>query len=404
MALFRSLKIVHTADFHLGNRFVGLEGNKVEEIRREDMYRNLDIIANYCIRNHIDLVLISGDIFHRSNPNPRDFVRFSSFIGKLTGNGTYVVIIAGNHDKPKISGAKNPLEGLVEAGVPRLYYFQQVPNEPLILRIKDKFIGIAPIPYIDPTVLKAYDIQMSYEKYMEKWITYFRDKMSELNLDFRILMAHVMLREADLTKIPSLYAEEPKIGYGSLHEDSFDYVALGHVHKPQQIGRRTYYCGSIERMAFDEENEKKGFYYLELTGDGVHSELVELPCRPMVTRKLKIESMSRDEIINTFRRMQDIPKNCILRLIIEADREMWSLIDELRVRIRDILLTGLGVLGYSLRRSIIDIHTPINIELDTEFSIRKRVLEYIESFKVDPELKIRAKELAISIMDEVMLR
>ena len=397
----RTIRIIHTADFHLGNRFSKLKGNNVEEQRREDMYRNMDYIARFAVDNKVDIVLISGDIFHRPNPGTIDFVKFSEFVGKLVKNNIYVVAIAGNHDRPKTRDAKNPIEGLVVAHVPNFIYISRLPEKPIVLKIKDKKIGIVAIPYIDPRVLEMSGIDISYEKYIESKIEALNKRLDQDKPDVRILMLHIMLREADLTKIKSLYVKEKKIPYNSLHEKYFDYVALGHVHKPQKIGERIYYSGSIERMAFDEEHEEKSFNLIEIGPDGrISIQTKKLTCRPMLSKRLKIEETTISGFIDMIRGME-IPEGALLKINIDASREFLSQLDKYETKIRDILLNEKKVLGFDIERKPREIHTSMEIDTREEIDIKSEIINYIDSLRIDTKIKERAKELAHEIIMEV---
>ncbi len=395
------LRIIHVADFHLGNRFVGLEGENVEEQRRADMFRNLDIIASHAVEKNVDLVLISGDIFHKPTPSPIDFVKFSEFVGRLVRNNIYVVAIAGNHDKPKIANMSTPIEGLIRAGVPRFYFFRTIPESPLMLDINGKKTCIVPIPYVDPNVLRASGIGLSYERFLEREILRLRRKAERMDPQYKILMAHVMLSEAKVTKIPSLYIREVKIGSSALREEFFDYVALGHVHRPQRIGERIFYSGSIERMAFDEEHEKKSFIIAELSEGKANVSMVELPCRPMLTKRLRIETGSISEFIEIIRGLEGIEPGSLLRLIITVRRTTWSTLEKAHPKVREILLLEKKVLGFVIKNSYVDEKAPTILYREARLNLRAEILRFIDSLRIEENVKKRAKMLAEEIMDEV---
>lgn len=398
-----SIRIIHTGDFHLGNRFSGLEGNNIEEQRRKDMYENMNYIADFTIKNKADIVLICGDIFHRPNPSSQDFVEFSRFVGRLVRENVHVIAIAGNHDRPKTRGAKSPIEGLIKAGVPNFYYIDRCPNDPIILEIEGKGlkVGIVAIPYIDPRVLESKGISERYEKIIENRIAILRERMENHNPDVKILMLHVMLREADLTKIKTLYVKERKISYNSLHEEYFDYVALGHVHKPQKIGKCIYYSGSIERMAFDEENEEKSFNFVEISPNGeINVRTVKLKCRKMITKSIKVENMTISKFKEILRNM-DIERGALLRIRVDASKEFLSLLDKHMAKIRNILLNEKKVLGFTIQKIARDIHTFTEVIAPEEIDIKSEILKYIDSLRIDVRVKKRAQKLALEILNEV---
>ncbi len=400
------LKIIHTADFHLGITARNIIGHEVEEKRRQDLRRNVSRIFDEAIRRNVDLVLICGDVFHRSDPSNRDFVFFAKEVGKVLAKGIKVVIIAGNHDKPRTIGAQNPLQALVEIGTPNFYYIQSLPKEPLIIDIKnDKKVGIIPIPYIDPRLVREISgSTMGYEAFVRNKIKEVIGNSEELmNADYRILMAHLTLTGAIVKKIWSIYITEPKVSISTLNEKFFDYIALGHVHTFQKFSNKVVYPGSIERIDFSEIDEDKGFIYAEIFENSIRIERIPLECRRMISSsKISIVN-SRDPvrlILESFKLM-DMPPGSIIRLEIEADAESWREFERKRRIIEDYLFGEKKILGYAIKRHLIKMMTSkVEVYPQEKISLRKSILEYINKLRIDEEIKKRALELAEKIMDE----
>ena len=395
----KAIRILHTADFHLGIKMGSIVPPSVEELRREDFYKNMFFIAEYAIRNNADIVLISGDVFNRPDPAGRDFVAFSEFVGKLVGAGIYVVVIAGNHDKPKTTRARNPMEGLQKANLPYFWYFQSTPKDPLVLEIRGRRVGIAVIPYIDPQVIKLEGIP--YEGLVRDLVNGFVEKLEHMDVDYRIFMAHILLAEARFSEIFPLYSSEPRISRSVLREEFFDYVALGHVHRPQKVGEKIYYAGSIERIAFDEAAEQKSFYFIEIDDGEISVRKIPLECRPMVVQKLELSHISRNDFLRSIHALSGIPPNALLRLIIDADEEtMRSVIDKYWPEAQEILFREKRVVGYSLKKNKISA-TSTGRSSPRVGKLRQRIIEYIDSLRAPQRVKERAKEIARKVMDEV---
>lgn len=398
----KTIRIIHTADFHLGVTFRHIIGPRVTEKRREDFNRNIKYIVDTAISRKVDLLLISGDVFHRSDPSPRDFVEFAKHIGRLTEVGIHVVVIAGNHDKPKIAGAQNPLQGLVEARAPFFHFVQTLPRNPIVLNIRDTKIGLVPIPYIDPRLIKSMS-SISYEEFIRRKISELKDNTILKDTDYDILMAHLILSGVEVTDIFPGYMDEPRVSKGCLYGDDFDYVALGHVHKPQKVSEKIYYSGSIERISFAEEKENKSFLYVELSPEGVNVETIPLNCRPMVSQKITIyDSSDPLQVLLQSMKNTKIKQGSLLRLIIETSTSAWREIEKKWSLIEDELLNNIKVLGYTITKKFYDIsalsHKPMEPQ---KIPLRKRVIEYIDSLLVNDKVKKRAKELAEELMNEV---
>ena len=396
-----TIKLVHTADFHLGATFRTLRGPRLEHVRREDFRRNVERVVTECLKRSVDLLLVSGDVFHYSDPSPRDFVFFARQIGRLAEAGVHVVVIAGNHDLPKVYGAQNPMQGLVEAKAPYFRYLQAVPSEPLVLDLRSTRVGIVPIPYVDPRVVKAAGDRTSYDGFLRDKIGEMRDHEVMADVDYKILMGHFTVTGALLRPIFPSMLEEPRVSRSSLGEESFDYIALGHVHTPQRIGERIYYSGSVERIDFAEEGEGKSFLYVELSPRGLEVEEVPLECRPMVTRRIKL-SGSSDPYKAVLEHVAGVPRGALLRLFVEGDPLVLKMLEEKRGVLEEELFGKLGIAGYAVKREARSGRAEIP-RSPSKLQLRERVLEYIESLEVGERLRRRAKELAEELMDEVGL-
>lgn len=399
-----SLKVVHTGDFHIGATFRGLRGSNIEEIRREDIKSNIVRIVDFALEKNVDLFLITGDVFHSTNVKSNDFVFFAEQIGKLTSNGTKVVIIAGNHDRPKSAGIRHFIEGLVKANAPNVFYFSKIPEEPLVLRFENKncTVGIVPIPYVHPEIVKVID---------EPYANLIRDKVKEIlknekmeHTDIKILMAHLIVSGSRITKIPSLFFDDPKVGKDDIFIDNFDYVALGHIHRPQKIAENAYYSGSVERLAFSEVNEEKFFNFLQFKNGELQVEQVELPLRPMQYFD-DVKILQAKNIIEDFRKILlslNIQPNSVIKLILKAGTVIGK---ELRKKIH--IIENIIAKEFNVKGWVIEISTESIIgdiqkhHVDVKANIKAKVMEYIDSLSVDKEIKKRAKSFAEKIIEEV---
>ena len=403
---FKALKIIHTADFHIGIPFKGIIGQRIDEVRREDFRANVHTIFDEAIRRQADLLLISGDVFHRSDPSNKDFVFFAKEVGRVTNYGIHIIVIAGNHDKPKTTGAKNPLEALVRARAPYFHYIQSLPKEPLLIATKSgKKVAVVPIPYIDPRLVQELtDCEISYDRYISHKISQLLSDEKIEHADYSILMAHLTIAGAQVKNIWTTYISEPKVGRQALYEPSFDYIALGHVHTPQKISEKAYYPGSIERVDFSEVDEEKSFLYVTLDDSGLHIEKIKLSCRPMIsTHKIVIKNVidPLEIIIGTLQKM-NIPPESIIKLSLETDDLSWRKFEMQRRRIEQYLFEHCKILGYVLHREKIKEGYPsIELKPIASLSLRKSILEYIKKLRIDEETKKRALKLAEKLMNEV---
>lgn len=403
----KTLKIIHTADFHLGLRFRNIIGSNVQEERRKDFEKNIERIFNEAIKRHVDLVLISGDIFHRSDPSSKDLLFLAKQIGRAIANGIIVIAIAGNHDRPKVAGATNPLEAFVAARVPNFYFFQKLPDEPLIIHIKEKDlkVGIVPIPFIDPRLIRiATKETMSYDKFMYDRIRLLSSSNKLEDVDVRILMGHLTLSGAKIKEIWGIQINEPSVSLQTIHPEKFDYIALGHIHTFQSFNEKIFYPGSIERVDFSEADEEKKFIYAEMSDGELKIEAIKLECRPMIsTNKISISGATNPiELLRKNLEAMPIPQGSIIRLEIETDADAWRLFEKHRQNIENFLFESKRILGYILKKDVVGRAVAIDLKKDRPLPLRKIILDYIEKLAYkDEKLKKRVIELAEKLLDEV---
>ncbi len=386
------IKLIHTADLHLGAALPRLSGPGIDETRRRDFHQNFSIIVSKALEFNVDFLLISGDIFHSSDPSPRDFVDFCTQLGRLIDNGITTIAIAGNHDKPRVAGSKNPLQGLQESRTPKFYYFQSLTDEPLLVKGRDgTVLGIAPVPYVNYKLveLTGYDYrQLLTEKACE-----LLEKMGDA--DVRVLMSHTIVEGAQFKPILPWFSEEPRINLRAVR--GYDYIALGHVHTPQNVLENAYYAGSTEKISFLEKDENKRFLYVELEDGEVEVKEVKLPCRPM--ENLHITLGPSDDptqtILDLIKKSRQDKEEAIIRLFIEADQATFN-----RLRIGDLeneLLKAYR--AYRLDRELLSLKG-VEKRAQIPLSIRHYVDSYIESLDIGSDIKKRAKQFANMLLDE----
>jgi len=402
----KTIKIIHTGDFHIGATYGRLRGRKIEEIRREDIKKNVSKIVDDAIREKVDIFLISGDIFHFSTPKGLDFVFFSEQVGRLARNGIITIAIAGNHDKPKVRTVENHLKGLVRANAPNFYYVQEIPRGPIIIELKDKDmkVGIVPIPYIDPRIVR--EVGDKYFNFIRRNIGDLLDKKNFVNMDFKVLMAHVIMSGARVKDIPGLYLNDPKVGREDLCAREFDYVALGHIHQAQKVDRNIYYSGSVERLSFAEVDEDK--YYVMVEYDG-KSGAIDISLRELETRPMRIlEVKEIKTVIDPLSDIKEVLRNkgiedgSVIRLKISGESAAISTLKKRLHLLERYLIDELGVAGYDVQFSTKAIISDIKKKhRDLRQGFSAIIQEYIKNLNIDEEIKSRAIKHAIEILKEV---
>lgn len=267
------MKFLHTADLHIGkavNDFSMLEDQKfiLNEIK--------DIACNH----QVDGIILSGDIYDRAIPTGEAVMVFNDFLTCLSENGIAVYMISGNHDSPeRISYGEKLLarQKIMIGGIFR--------DELSVFQAEDEYgmVEILLLPFIRPSQVEEKTSGTAVEKII-------RDYWKKEKEDFagnkrRVLVTHYFVTDAG--REPELSDSETTIHVGGLDNvdaslfDGFDYVALGHIHKPQQIGNRpVYYAGAPLKYSFGEVNQVKSVLILSLNETGLDS-VEKIPLSPL---------------------------------------------------------------------------------------------------------------------------
>ena len=240
----RDMKILHLADLHLGKRV-----NEMSMI--EDQKYILDQIITLIKEESVGIVLLCGDIYDKSIPTIEAIHLLDEFLDQLSKMAIKVLMISGNHDSiDRLSFGKSLFTRS------NLYIASQFENE--IEKITVKENGITVNFYMLPFVKSAY-ISHIFQLQTDSYEECFRYLIEHTKIDEE--ETNILLSQQFVTankKNPELSDSETS-SLGGIDNidfhifDPFDYVALGHIHKPQAMGREMVrYAGSILKYSFSE--------------------------------------------------------------------------------------------------------------------------------------------------------
>ncbi len=270
------MRIMHTADWHIGQRLH--ERQRIEE--HKDF---LNWLLNTIQEQKVELLLVSGDIFDTSLPSAEATNLYYEFLFRLYNETeTYTVIIAGNHDSSRHLEA--PREFLKmgrifvvgEAKEPEKCVINIPPSDPRVV--------VAAVPYLSENELDPVSFESEVEKserYRERLKGFYAECVSIMPEELpKILMGHLYVHGG------SVGESERNIQIGgatAIHDKDFpddvEYVALGHLHRPQRIKRKDYpilYSGSPIPLRFNETNYRKKIYILEFSKNDKSSQIIEI--------------------------------------------------------------------------------------------------------------------------------
>jgi DNA repair protein SbcD/Mre11 len=261
------MRIVHTADWHVGRIWKSIS-------RLDETSKVLDHLAEYLEREKVDLLLVAGDVFDTANPSADAEQLVFDFFRRLGAKNIPAVVIAGNHDSPgRIDAYASlaDLAGVHLVGKPRNAAHGGVLTIPTA---GGEAAIVAGLPFASPGVFASAldlpgDLTHSKTLYAEK----FREAASSLAGAFRpecvnLLMAHTSLEGAVLgnSERQAHLGEEWTAAPQTLPKTA-QYVALGHIHKPQRLQSApvpTEYAGSPLQLDFGEAGQMKTFVVVEV--------------------------------------------------------------------------------------------------------------------------------------------
>lgn len=275
------IKIIHASDFHLERSFHGSSiPAKYSEERRQDLWKSVENLIEYSQKVIPNYTLLVGDLYEREFFTLSDHRRLLDLLASIPGK---VFITAGNHDYIDDNSLLKMLE------IPEnIYIFK----ENYFTSYEDDFVDIYGISYHDRSLII--------------------NNLDEIKLNPKKI--NLLMMHGDIINPNNKYLPIP------LHEFKnykFNYIALGHIHKPMKIDEYIVYPGSIEPMSFKERGAH-GISYVEID-DKTHIQLI-----PMARSEYLIEDYYIDDILEYYdlvqfiKSLQSRNKKTYLRLILKG--------------------------------------------------------------------------------------
>ena len=259
------MKLIHLSDLHLGKRV-----NEFSMI--DDQKYILDEILKIIDGEHPDGVILAGDIYDKPVPSAEAVQLFDRFLCDLAERKLQVMAISGNHDSAErmAFGAK-----LMDASGIHMSPVYGGMTEPVILDDEYGTIYFWMLPFLKPAHVRRFYPDAEIESYTDAM----KAAVDAMNIDFS--KRNVLITHQFVTGAVRSESEELSVG-GSDNVDGtvfegFDYVALGHIHRPQNMeSERIRYCGTPLKYSFSEASHEKSVTVVELgakTGKGACGEL-----------------------------------------------------------------------------------------------------------------------------------
>ena len=340
-------KILHFADAHIDMANYGRHDPESGlPMRVMDFLKSLDTIVDAAIAEKVDLVLFAGDAYKDRSPAPTFQREWGRRIMRLSRAGIPTLLLVGNHDLSPALGRAHALDNFDTLEVPHV----RVLDRPAFLG-PDELGGlplqVIALPWVSYSGLiaalgpQSIERSQAYDQLVDRLI-----ELVNLWLEQRVdpelpvvLTAHCSVQGATYGGERTVMLGGDLVLPGSLVKDPrLDYVALGHIHKPQDLNKGHHppviYPGSIERVDFGEAEDEKFFVIAKVERGKTRVDWRKLEdIRPFVDRFVRLETEEAvTDQLRTALPSPDELAGAIVRLVIEYPRDWETLIDEAALR------------------------------------------------------------------------
>ncbi len=339
-------RILHFADAHIDIANYGRHDPETGlPVRVMDFLRALDAIIDTAIDEAVDLVLFAGDAYKDRNPAPTFQREWETRLMRLSTASIPTLMLVGNHDLSPGLGRAHALEEFKTLQVAHL----RVIDRPEFLgpgELEGLPVQVMAIPWISRSGLMAHlGIQGAnpaevYVKLEERLTELVHTWLEEMDADLpTVLTAHASVQGASYGGERTVMLGRELVLPGSLVKDPrLDYVALGHIHKPQNLNPDAHppviYPGSIERVDFGEVEDEKGFVIATVERGQTQVDWRKLEgARPFIDRFVRLED--DEQVMATILKALPEPDalaQAIVRLTVEYPRDWETLIDDAALR------------------------------------------------------------------------
>ncbi len=379
------MKLMHISDLHIGKR-----------VNEFSMLEDQEYILNEIIKiakdENISGIIIAGDVYDKTVPPIEAVDLADEFLTKLVKENISIYMISGNHDSPE---RLNFGSRIMEKN--NLFICGEYDGDLRKIVIEDEYgkLNIYFLPYIKPSIVnnKLGLETKTYDESVKEAL-----KVIDIDVESRnILIAHQFVTFG--STVPELSDSETK-SLGGIDNvdasvfDKFDYVALGHIHKPQKIGREVIrYSGSPLKYSFSECNHKKSVCIVDFKEkNNCEIKLVPLiPKRDMKHLKTSMEDLKSGNILST------IPSDTYMHITLTDDEEVIDAISKVREIFKNVM-----VLDFDNKRNVENLSDTTITSEDLKQKTPKELFVDFFSSQNNVELTESQNEIISNIVNEVL--
>jgi exonuclease SbcD len=360
--------MLHFADIHIGMENYGqIDPTTGVNQRVLDFVRRMSEIVDYAIEHEADIVVFSGDAFKTRDPNPTYQREFARQIMRLTRQDIPTVLLVGNHDMPLMEKRASSVDIFRTLDVPNVIVGYKEELHRVETRHGIIQVGTAPWPIRSRLLQQEEHRGMSIEELDRALEETVEDELNHLADSVDPSLPAVLT--GHFTIAGSKYGSERSVMIGRdtvislsvINKPAWDYVAMGHIHKHQDVNPDHYpsvvYSGNLERIDFGEEHEAKGFCWVNVKRGATTWEFIPIQARRFIT----VEADATKD--------GDTPTEAALRAIERTD------IDDAVVRVRVKMLQSQEVLfkPKDVEKALQKAQYVVGISKDVQRDIRTRI-------------------------------
>ena len=316
------MRFIHLSDLHIGK--------SVKEFSMmEDLKYMFGKVYELIDKEMPDAILVAGDIYDKSVPSAEAVRLFDDFIATLNRKKVKTFIISGNHDCAERIAFGGRVMRELGIHISPVYDGKVTP-----VTMEDEFgeVNIYMLPFIKPAHVKRF--------FGEEEILSYTDAISVAvkNMEIDSSKRNIILAHQFVTGAVRCESEEVSVGgldnVDASVFDEFDYVALGHIHSPQSIGRKEVrYCGTLLKYSFSEADGYKSITVVDMGAKG-DVKITEIPIKPL-RDMVKIRGTFDQVISKEF--SESIGKEDYVKVTLTDEEEIMEGISKLRTVYKNIM-------------------------------------------------------------------
>ena len=293
------IRLLHFADVHVGMENYGrLDVDSGTSSRVRDFLNRMDEVIDYGLENKADIAIFAGDAFKTRDPNPTQQREFAIRLKRLADHMPLLLLV-GNHDLPGMASKASSVDIFKALDVPNVIVGNEPEGRVVDTRSGPVFLAWMPYPMRNRLLAQdqhrgksLHDLDLALQTAVVTLIKDMTGKAMKHDMP-RVLSSHLSVSEAKLgSERTVMLGKDVSIGKSVLAGQVWDYVALGHIHRHQDVNAGSYpgivYSGSLERIDFGEEKESKGFCWVELEREKTVWKFVRVNARPFLTIRVDV--------------------------------------------------------------------------------------------------------------------